>query len=126
MEQKETALLRLHQHFPLFKGGFPNRISGYLWLREILCSGACLGLCRMFSNSLVSTRRTPVPSLHLRQSKCAHTLPRAPGLWEVSVTHRKKVKTTPILFGSELPPHQHSPKCYVTGHHCPSPSRVGK
>lgn len=92
--------------------------------REILCSGARLGHCRMFSNSLVSTGRKPVPSLHLRQSKCAHTVPRAPGLWEVSVTHRKKVKTTPILVGSELPRHQHSPKYYVPGHHYPSPSRV--
>lgn len=37
---------------------------------------------------------------------------------------QEESQDNPILAGSELPRHQHSPKCYVPGHHYPSPSRV--
>lgn len=38
-----------------------------------------------------------------RDSQNVPTQPRAPALWEVRVTHRKKVKTTPSSLGQSFP-----------------------
>lgn len=108
---------------PTIQRGFPNRITVGAWGSETFyVVGPALGTagCLATAWSLPEERQYH-PSTWDSQNvptQC-HVL-QACGKY-VSPTGRKS--TTPILAGSELPRHQHSPKCYVPGHHYPSPSR---
>lgn len=124
MEQKDTALLRLHQHFPLFKGGFPTRITEGTWGSEKFY---VVGLALGTAGCLATAWSLPEEHQYHPSTWDSQNVPRSATCSRLvgsKCHHRKKVKTTPILVWSELPRHQHSPKCYVPGHHYPSPSRV--
>lgn len=123
MEQKGTALPRLHQPFPLFKEGFLTESPWVLGVqRHFMSWGLPWALQDVWQQlGLYRKNASTIPPLEtVKMCPRSHVL-QACGKY-VSPTGRKS--TTPILAGSELPRHQHSPKCYVPGHHYPSPSRV--
>lgn len=76
---------------PTIQRGFPNRITVGAWGSETFyVVGPALGTagCLATAWSLPEERQYH-PST--RDSQNVPTQPRAPGLWEVRVTHRKKV-----------------------------------
>lgn len=103
MEQKDTALLRLHQHFPLFKEGFLTESPWVLGVqRHFMLWGPPWALQDVWQQlGLYRKNASTIPPLET--VKMCPRSARAPALWEVRVTHRKKVKTTPSSLGQSFP-----------------------